>query len=252
MNQTKSISEKNKKLGEFNLKLVESERMKTILTGTIVHDIKNYVSGIEGNLKVIKLRLGKEIKNLRSIDAASAACYDIISLTSNMLDIGRMEEGSLPFNPQKLSFSWLWETFQKICYLPAFTEKVIVTEVDKIEGCFDIDADPALLERVLQNLLNNAAKYTPQGGKVKVTFHNGNHENVISIYNSGEPINSDYKESIFDKYVRVGDNWSSYSKGLGLFFCKMVMNAHNGRIWLDTDESGNYFKLGFSKILNSS
>jgi signal transduction histidine kinase len=77
-------------------------------------------------------------------------------------------------------------------------------------------------------------------------------ENIISCFNSGAPIPDKEKTVIFEKYARVETASSQYSKGLGLFFCKMVMNAHNGRIWLDTDEKGNYFKLAFRKKIPQS
>jgi signal transduction histidine kinase len=72
-------------------------------------------------------------------------------------------------------------------------------------------------------------------------------ENIICCFNSGAPIAAEDKNVLFDKYARVESKSSQYSKGLGLFFSKMVMNAHSGRIWLDTDETGNYFKLSFRK-----
>jgi signal transduction histidine kinase len=72
-------------------------------------------------------------------------------------------------------------------------------------------------------------------------------EDIISFFCSGIPIPEKEREVIFDKYMRSDSMRHLYSKGLGLFFCKMVASAHNGRIWVDTDSDGNYFKIAFQK-----
>ena len=72
-----------------------------------------------------------------------------------------------------------------------------------------------------------------------------NNETILSIFNSGKPIPGEMKDSIFEKYKRGKKKRSKYSKGLGLYFCKMAMKLQGGRIWLETAESGNYFHLGF-------
>jgi K+-sensing histidine kinase KdpD len=70
---------------------------------------------------------------------------------------------------------------------------------------------------------------------------------ISSLFSSGPSIPDDQKEVIFEKYSQIGRNPSLYSKGLGLFFCKMVMTAHQGRIRLESGERGNRFSLGFRK-----
>ncbi len=245
--QTADIRSKKEELEDFNLKLIESERMKDILTGTLVHDIKNYVAGIEGNLKVLKRKLGDEEKNFRSLHTAAMACMDIASLSSNLLDIGRMEEGHLEIKPQKVSYNVISHIISKLREAAPFEEKNIDVELIKPEFDVNFEWDHRLLDRVIQNLFNNAAKYTPEQGKVKVYFENHNSEYVMVIYNSGNPIEEEYKQELFNKYARAGAKWSPYSKGLGLFFCKMVVQAHKGNIWVDTDISGNYFKISCSK-----
>jgi K+-sensing histidine kinase KdpD len=116
------------------------------------------------------------------------------------------------------------------------------------KGDFAVMADPYLVERVIQNLYSNAAKYTNAGGNVTFSFEETEGENILTFASSGPVIPDDQKTVIFEKYSRVEGRQSQYSKGLGLFFCKMVMTAHGGRIWLDTDEQGNYFRLGFKRL----
>jgi len=65
------------------------------------------------------------------------------------------------------------------------------------------------------------------------------------VFNSGDPIPEQYRKSLFEKYARIRTDSSRYSKGLGLFFCRFVMNAHKGSIEVECTEEGNGFVVGF-------
>jgi signal transduction histidine kinase len=246
--QTGDILEKNEQLQATNLRLIESERMKGLLTGTIVHDIKNFAAAISGHIRLLTYRHREDKKTMRSVDLAIESCTDIVNLASNLLDISKMEEGRLTLQPRQMYFEEMAAMAQKYGGSVLLDEKKIkVTIVPP--GCdFAVLADPYLVERVIQNLFSNAAKYTEAGGSVKLTFEEQGSENVMTLFSSGPPIPDAQRDIIFEKYSRIDGKTSQYSKGLGLFFCKMVMTAHRGRIWLDTDRSGNYFRLGFRKI----
>jgi K+-sensing histidine kinase KdpD len=246
--QTRDIEEKNKQLQEYNVKVMESERMKGLLGGTLAHDIKNYAAGIEGNATLLGKRFPKEEKVTKTVRIISESCIGIASLASNLVDIGKMEEGKLAIKIERITKQLLFATAEQFKQNVMFEEKNIgVTFLDTTNDTFEIEADYYLVERVLQNLFSNAAKYVPRNGTIALSLETSGKENIISCFNSGTPIPDKEKTVIFEKYARVDTASSQYSKGLGLFFCKMVMNAHIGRIWLDTDEKGNYFKLAFRK-----
>jgi serine/threonine protein kinase/signal transduction histidine kinase/tetratricopeptide (TPR) repeat protein len=247
--QTRDILEKNEQLHAVNLRVIESERMKGLLTGTIVHDIKNSAAAISGNVRLLSYRHSDDKKTMRGIDLAIGSCTDIITLTSNLLDLSKMEEGRLTVQPRQMYFEEIAALAQKFGGNVLFDErKIAVTIAPAPDPEFSVLADPYLVERVIQNLFSNAAKYTEAGGSVKLTFEEQGRENVITFFSSGSPIPPEQRDIIFEKYSRIDGKASQYSKGLGLFFCNMVMNAHRGRIWLDTGRDGNYFKLGFKKI----
>ncbi|MBN1131114.1 MAG: AAA family ATPase [Chitinispirillaceae bacterium] len=246
--QTSDIREKHEQLSTSNLKLIESERMKDLLTGTIVHDIKNFAAGISGNIRLLSYKYKEDLRTLRSIDLVVESCTDIVNLSSNLLDMSKMEEGRLTLQQRQLYFEEIAAIAQKYGRNVLFDEKKITVTIMPPKGDFAVMADPYLVERVVQNLYSNAAKYTNAGGSVSLSFEEQGGENVVTFASSGPIIPDDQKAVIFEKYSRVEGKQSQYSKGLGLFFCRMVMTAHQGRIWLDTDESGNYFRLGFRKV----
>ena len=84
--------------------------------------------------------------------------------------------------------------------------------------------------------------YTPENGEVRISFAE---PAAIRIFNSGDPIPEKYRGTLFEKYSRINTDSSRYSKGLGLFFCKLVMTAHEGSILLECSEKGNSFVLRF-------
>jgi signal transduction histidine kinase len=246
--QTTDIREKNKQLAEYNVKVVESERMKGLLTGTLVHDIKNYVSGIEGNATLLSRNFPEDSRVKKTVNIVSDCCSGIVGLASNLLDIGKMEEGKLVLKKELLNSQTILAIAEQLRQNAMFEEKNISVGIaDNTNGAFLIQGDYYLVDRVLQNLFSNAVKYTPRNGKVCLSLETFGEENIICCFNSGAPVAAEDKNLLFDKYARVDSKASQYSKGLGLFFSKMVMNAHSGRIWLDTDETGNYFKLSFRK-----
>lgn len=245
--QTHDIMEKNRQLEAANLKLVESERVKGVLSGTLVHDIKNYAAGIEGNLQYLGRKIEQDEKIKRVLDVVSETCSDIVSLASNLLDISKMDEGKLVVRAESLDISYVQTIAEKFSVNTLFEEKEIQPVIIPSKEKFTIYADIYLLERVLQNLFSNAAKYVPRHGKVEMHFEAGEKENLICFFNSGVAIPEKEREILFEKYARIEHHHSQYSKGLGLFFCRMVMNAHKGRIWVDTDQCGNNFKLAFPK-----
>lgn len=250
--QTHDMMEKNRQLEMANLKLVESERVKGVLSGTLVHDIKNYAAGIEGNLQYLGRKFEQDNKVRRVLDVVSETCSDIVSLASNLLDIAKMDEGKLVVRAECLDVTYIASIAEKFSVNTLFEEKEIQPVIIPAKEKFTIYADIYLLERVIQNLFSNAAKYVPRHGRVEMSFEAGEKENFICFFNSGVAIPEKEREVLFEKYARIEHHHSQYSKGLGLFFCRMVMNAHKGRIWVETDQQGNYFKLAFPKKLPES
>jgi K+-sensing histidine kinase KdpD len=156
-----------------------------------------------------------------------------------------MEEGKLNVKKEFLRLENLLEMLEPYNNNGIFSERKMSIEVKLPAEPFAIEADGYLLGRILQNLFSNALKYSLNGGTIILEFSPGPLENIISFFSSGSPIPDENKETVFEKYGRLDDEHSAYSKGLGLFFCRMVMNAHGGRIWLDTAPNGNFFKLSF-------
>src|SRR5439155_2383958 len=131
-------------------------------------------------------------------------------------------------------------------YGPAAIERKLTIDVDSVGPDFRVLADPNRLTQVLNNLLTNAVKFTPEGGQVKVEVkaaEGGPGFAALSIWNSGEPIAEVDLERIFDRFeqARSARTRNIQGTGLGLSICKSIVEGHGGRIWAEPSEVGARF-----------
>jgi len=103
-----------------------------------------------------------------------------------------------------------------------------------------IRADQDKLIRVITNLVDNAIKFSPQGGHVVISAEAGASKFLnITVSDSGPGVPQDYREKIFERFVQVpGKHIQRRGTGLGLAFCRLTVEAHGGRIWVDSNPNG--------------
>ncbi len=119
-----------------------------------------------------------------------------------------------------------------------------------VEGAPVISADKELIKRTIVNLINNAFKFTQSDGFIEVKIFFKQEENVfyVQIRDNGVGIPGKYVDRIFDKFVQVEDDKSNarLGHGLGLTFCKLAVEAHGGRIWVESElGKGSTFTFTF-------
>jgi len=122
---------------------------------------------------------------------------------------------------------------------PLAAEKQITTRKDLASDLAHLYADEEKLVRTLVNLLGNAIKFTPTGGTVTLSVHRSDPEKALlfCVTDTGEGIPAEAFERIFEKFGQVDSRKAgrTMSTGLGLTFCKMVVEAHGGRIWVESE-----------------
>jgi two-component system phosphate regulon sensor histidine kinase PhoR len=159
--------------------------------------------------------------------------------------VRNIEEGKLELRKELCSFDRIEEMIGRYVLYPLFAEKQITVTVQPPSFPLKLYADTYLFEQMCHNLLNNALKYTPPSGTIRVSMSGEKGEIRLCFFNSGKPIPDEQKELIFEKYLTGGKKRSKYSKGLGLYFCRMAMEMHGGKIWVEPGSEGNSFYLAF-------
>ncbi|CAG0991392.1 two-component system, OmpR family, sensor histidine kinase VicK [Anaerolineae bacterium] len=213
------------------------ERLRDDLTHMIVHDLRNPLMILRGSLEILEDAgiAGEEPEE--AMQLASASTRRMLTLVNSILDLNQLEAGKMPIERREIS-------------LPQLMNDVIGTQMNiarrrgqTLRAYFD-EAIPALwmddrmIERVLQNLLDNALKFTPEGGLISVSARMVSGVAVaVSVKDSGLGINPDLRGKLFEKFVF--DRLPGWGNGLGLVFCRMAVEAHGGTIQVeDTSQTG--------------
>lgn len=169
------------------------------------------------------------------IDLAVGSCKDTLELVDSLLEVARTESDELILDLQPISLlSLITDTVNRLRLLAE--QYHITLELDVPAQLPSIQGDGKKLERVLSNLLDNALKYTPAGGLVTVAVRPLNGQAEVRVSDTGPGIPPDHQERIFDRWTRVpGSKGRRRGLGLGLALCRSVVEAHGGRIWVESE-----------------
>jgi len=233
------------------------------LSNMIVHDLRNPLAKIiAGGSLLLESELNEE--DIQDVQLILAAGRQLNSLVNDLLILTKMESGKMLLNRVEVDFNKLATTaLSEFAGVAASKEINLISQLAKQVNPIYVDAN--LLGRVFDNLLSNALKFSPRQStitlivdylesKVEVTVeeHIKNASNKVSVVDictviqpkqvmirfvdEGPGIREDLKQRIFDKY-EVGNVMSGFSQvGLGLAFCKMVVEAHNGTIFVEENK----------------
>lgn len=217
--------------------LEQTESLREDMIRMLMHDLRNPLSIIQGNLDLIGLTLDDhttyETNRRRIADGTDAVSYTI-QMIDDLLDVHRLDSGILI---PKLDIVDILDLFKEKEQLYAIkAEHANITfNTTVLPNVFPIQADRRLLSRVIDNLINNACKYTRPGGKVELLAAPYDSELHISVRDTGQGIPVEYQAKIFDKFFQVIDAKGAPLRkgtGLGLAFCRLAVEAHGGKIWV--------------------
>ncbi len=229
------------------------DAVKNDLTHMIVHDLRTPLTSLLTGLQTLE---GSEslIEIEREILAISVSGGNtLLGMINDLLDISKIEDGSMTLSKSDVDLSALvGEALQQVSWLAGEKQLTLQSRIaselsPSRPGAPALHADADKLRRVLVNLLGNAVKFTPRAGviTVAVCLEPGEQEIVISIRDTGEGIPKAAFGRIFEKFGQVETRKAgkTMSSGLGLTFCKLVVEAHGGRIWVESElgEGSTFF-----------
>jgi signal transduction histidine kinase len=215
------------------------ERVREDMTHTMVHDLRNPLTGISAALNMVMDGfLGDLQPSQRQVlTIAQSSTERMMRLVNAILDVSRLESGRMPVNPVEIQAADLIEEALHAQSALA-QDKLIELESDVPATLPPVRADLNLMQRVLQNLIGNALKFSPPGGHVQVVAQMvqdppGSRVVLISIADNGPGIPVEIQSQLFQKFVTGGQQ--ERGSGLGLAFCKLAVEAHGQRIWVESN-----------------
>jgi signal transduction histidine kinase len=212
--------------------LARLQRDKDSLVQLIVHDMRGPLSAAILSLEF----LSRELKRQRAARDMLEASEDALSSSTNVanmitqiLDTTKLEEGRITLNLVPVAVREMLDLARQQT-LSRAQNKSITIDVDAPDNLF-IVADRRLFPRLLDNLVSNALRYSPRGGRILLVAAESGGEVVLSVHNTGEVIPIADREKIFAKFQQgETENHRMFGWGLGLYFCRLVAEAHSGRI----------------------
>ena len=216
------------------------------------HELKTPVTTIKGYVQLLKKMRGNSEDQFlnNSLATIENQVNKLNNLIGDLLDISRMENGDLPLVRRPFSLAKLvTETIEDI--KAAESSHEINFKLNNTED-IEVNGDKERITQVLNNLLTNAIKYSPNSKKVNVEISLEEKQAVVSVEDFGIGMNQDELSRIFERFYRVsGKNEETFPGfGIGLFIVKDILNRHNGNIWVESEkESGSkfYFSLPLNK-----
>jgi len=219
----------------------ELEMTRDEWTRMLVHDLRSPLISIMGNLEVTE-ELMLEHEDLpaagKGLRMAQKSAQDLLDMVSSLLDISKLEAGKVALEHVPISLPHLAAgALRKLS--PMAQSAQVHLRLDAPHDLPMVTGDRETLYRVLVNLLDNAIKFTPDGGSVAVQIEQVEGEMRISVTDDGAGIPEEQRHTIFDRFSQVsGASGRRAGTGLGLTFCKLVVEAHDGRIWIEDPPGG--------------
>lgn len=210
--------------------------MRDSLVHMIVHDLRTPLTGIITGMQSLSFVGELDEFQREFLEIASTSAEVLLNMINDLLNISKMENGSMEVSYRDIEVEVLAQrALGQINSLAKGRNHQVLAEL--VPGLPALRADEELLCRVLVNLMGNAIKFTPDGGTIELKVQSDAESGgfIFSIKDSGHGIPEDHVERVFDKFAQVkGTSGTRTSTGLGLTFCKMAVEAHAGKIWVES------------------
>ena len=226
------------------------ERVRHDFVANVSHEFKTPLTAIQGFAEtLLSGALEDPSNNRRFVEIIRDHATRLAALTNDLLKLARIEAGKLEIEFGPVQMAEVIERCLETSQIKA-ARKQIQLETDVPANLPLVHGDASLLRDVVQNLVDNAVQYTPEGGRVRISARAGDREAVVSVDDTGIGIPLADQERIFERFYRVDAARSREAggTGLGLSIAKHIVEAHGGRLWVES-EVGHGSKFSFSLSL---
>ena len=229
------LEARNLELQKSYDRLKKLEELRDGLTDMVVHDMRSPLMAIMWGLKLHQQQAGAKLSEAEMkpvVDAMTSADM-LVEMVSTLLDVSRMESGKMPLTLEECDLTGLarevttsLQNLRQDCRM----------EVEKHDPVI-VQCDRGLIRRVLTNIGANALAFAPKEGRVRIDIQKGEFGTKVLVIDNGPGIPSEYHAKIFEKFgqVEAQRQRRTYSTGLGLTFCKLAVEAHGGKIGVESE-----------------
>jgi signal transduction histidine kinase len=215
----------------------------------VAHDLRTPLARLRGTAETA-LRSGPDPQKSQE---ALADCVEesdrVLTMLQTLMDVAEAEAGTMKLARARVNLGALWHEVIELYQYVAEEKKITVT-TEFAEPC-EASVDPLRMRQVFANLLDNALKYTPEGGKVVVRVRRENARLLVSVIDNGVGIPAGEQEKIWDRLYRGDKSRSQRGLGLGLSLVRAIVHAHGGEASVTSEpEHGSEFTVTIPESLN--
>ncbi|TVP91756.1 ATP-binding protein [Alkalibacterium sp.] len=212
----------------------EVDAMKSELVSTVSHELRTPLSSVLGFTEMLLMKDLKPEKQKKYLETIFKEAKRLTNLINDFLDVQRIESGKQEYDMEELTLNKILieviDTFKHEKNHPIYLEDSA--------NLSTVLADKGRLIQLFTNLISNAIKFSPSGGKIAIQIKNKNNQIVINVKDKGIGIPESELSDIFTKFKRIDNSASKKigGTGLGLAISKGIVEAHQGQIWMESKE----------------
>jgi signal transduction histidine kinase len=230
--RTSELVQATQTLERTNSELRETMRQKEEVISMVAHDFRSpltVIQGLSGQLKELVVQPDAK----RMLELIYERAKYLTSLAANTLQMSSLESGLLPMNFRHDNLSDLVRSLVFLQVGQTTQEIILQAPPDDIHLLFDYDR----ITDVVNNLIHNALKYSPQGGAIEVSLQPKEQEVLVSVRDHGIGIPAPDLPKLFQKFVRLKSAREKQIRGtgLGLYISRVIVEAHHGKIWAESE-----------------
>jgi two-component system sensor histidine kinase EvgS len=236
---------------EEELKLAKKmEMIKDEFIGMVSHELKTPLTVIIGGLSVASTEGVSQAQSKELIDGALTSAESLAAIVDNLLELSRHQSNHLTLQKERVDIEPVIQDVLRRLQTRSNKHHLHVSVPPNLPK---VIFDKIRLERIVHNLVENAIKYSPQGGDVTVTVQPNDNELIVSVSDQGFGISKEDQSKLFQSFQRLESTKRPYivGIGLGLRVCQILVEAHRGRIWVES-EPGKGATFRFSLPLTES
>lgn len=235
------------KIWHANQELERLNQVKTEFVSIVSHELRTPMTAIKGFVDIV---LSEEAGPLapqqkKFLRIAHNSIDRLTMLISDLLDLSRIESGKMKMDLFATRMEKILQESAETYHTTILSKKMQFSlEMDK--KLPEILADEARIKQVIDNLLSNAMKFTPEGGQIKISAGDMGDYILVAVSDTGPGIKKEDQEKIFEKFYQVDSSLTRQigGTGLGLAICKSIIEMHGGRIWVESEPGkGSTFRF---------
>ena len=233
-----SLQQSNNSLEETNQALEKASQAKSDFLARMSHELRTPLNVIMGFTELMLDQVPGEIneEQRQCLDDVLTSGRHLLGLINEVLDLSKVEAGKAELRVKDIALSEVVELITGVM-MPELSQRRQSLNVDLEKGLPLVRADEARLRQVFFNLLSNASKFTPDGGKIKIEASRKDNLCQVSVSDNGIGIKKEDQKQIFEPFYQVDTSMTRERRGtgLGLALVKEIVEMHGGQVWVESE-----------------